>query len=231
MVFDLGGGTFDVSLLAPREGRLVVLGHDGDNKLGGKDFDWKLAEFVSSRLVQEFGEHGLNRGNPAARRALAKLKLRAEDAKKQLSVREIASVDVSDLGAGLEDINGTIDITRIEYERLIAPDVEKAVAICSRLLNSNRLVPSAVETIILVGGPTLTPYVRAAVENSFGAPPKVKIDPMTVVARGAALFAATQRVPGTATVTTKGKINLVLAYSPVSEDTEAEVGISISPAP
>src|SRR5947209_8029031 len=152
MVFDLGGGTFDVSLLSAREGRLIVLGHDGDNKLGGKDFDWKLVELLANRLAKNFGGPVLNRHDPAARNPLARLKRKAEDAKKELSAREVCLIDVSDLGPDFVNVNGTVEITRREYENLIEPDIEKAISICERVLRDNKLAPSAIEAVILVGG-------------------------------------------------------------------------------
>jgi molecular chaperone DnaK len=69
-----------------KEGRLVVVGHSGDDKLGGKDYDWSLVDFIVARITHEFGELGLRRGNAKARKAMAKLKYLAEDAKKALSV-------------------------------------------------------------------------------------------------------------------------------------------------
>ena len=93
-----------------------------------------------------------------------------------------------------------------------------------RLLDANHLSKTAVSRIILVGGPTLTPYVRSAVENALGVKPEFKVDPMTIVARGAALFAASQRVPqAQSSRPAKGTLRLKLAYSPVSQDTETDV--------
>jgi molecular chaperone DnaK len=101
LVFDLGGGTFDTTLIAARENRLIVLGHDGDDKLGGKDYDWALVDLIVQRLNREYGALSLTRDGSAGR-AMAKLKYLAEDAKKTLSVLEEVALDVRRLEAALK---------------------------------------------------------------------------------------------------------------------------------
>lgn len=227
MVFDLGGGTFDTSLLSARDGRLTVLGNEGC-LLGGRDFDLKLAEWLAARIEKESGVRGLRRDNPLAYRAFAKLKQKAEEAKKQLSVRESCPVSIEELGSGFENVELTIEIHRRDYEQLIATDTGKAISICRGLLSAKGMKPSALQALLLVGGPTLTPYIRAAIEQELGIRPNSSLDPMTVVAQGAALFAATQRLqePSKAAPQT-GQINVRLHYSPVSDSTETDVGISL----
>ena len=128
------------------------------------------------------------------------------------------------MGKGLEDFEASFELTRPEYESLIEPFVRKTIEICARLVDANHLSKTALSRIILVGGPTLTPYVRSAVENALGIKPEFKVDPMTIVARGAALFAASQRVPQRRPAKpVKGTLRLKLAYSPVSQDTETDV--------
>ena len=231
MVFDLGGGTFDTSLLSAKEGRLVVLGNEGF-MLGGRDFDVKLADWIVSRIQSEFPVPELRRDNPAAARAFAKLKQTAEDVKKQLSVKDSSRVVIEGLGPGFDNIETTIEINRHDYEPLIAPDVRKAIDVCKALLKAKNLSSSSLQGLLLVGGPTLTPYVRNAIEAELGIRPGTSVDPMTVVAQGAALFAATQRLQQPATVSThKGNVSVDLHYSPVSDSTEVDVGLSLRPAP
>jgi len=103
MIFDLGGGTFDTSLLSAKDGRLVVLGNEGC-LLGGRDFDLKLAEWIAERIAQECGVRDLRRDNPSARRAFAKLKQKAEEAKKQLSKSESCPISIEELGPGFENV-------------------------------------------------------------------------------------------------------------------------------
>jgi molecular chaperone DnaK len=222
MVYDLGGGTFDASLIRSLEGRLRVVDHAGDNFLGGKDFDEKLLDFFVKTLTRDFG---LRRLDPDLdRKAFAKLLLEAENAKIQLSNSTSAYVSVTDLGKGLEDFEASFQIARGEYESLIDPFVRRTTAIINGLLAANHLSKDALSKIILVGGPTLTPYIRSTVEDALGIKPEFRVDPMTIVARGAALFASSQRLPQTKTErTVKGTLKLKLAYSPVSQDIETDV--------
>jgi molecular chaperone DnaK len=92
LVFDLGGGTFDTTLIAARDGRLVVIGHDGDDKLGGKDYDWALVDLIVAQLRSEYDDLRLSRDG-SCRRAMAKLKYLAEDAKKSLSVLDQVAIE------------------------------------------------------------------------------------------------------------------------------------------
>jgi molecular chaperone DnaK len=229
MVFDLGGGTFDTSLLSARDGRLTVLGNEGC-LLGGRDFDLKLAEWLADRIEKESGVRGLRRDNPLAYRAFAKLKQKAEEAKKQLSVRESCPVSIEELGSGFENVEITIEVHRRDYEQLIAADTNKAISICKGLLAAKGIKPSALQALLLVGGPTLTPYIRASIEQELGIRPSSSLDPMTVVAQGAALFAATQRLQESSKAAPRtGQINARFHYSPVSDSTETDVGISLDP--
>jgi molecular chaperone DnaK len=229
MVFDLGGGTFDTSLLSARDGRLIVLGNEGC-LLGGRDFDQKLAEWIAARIEQEFGVRGLRRDNPNALRAFARLKQKAEEAKKQLSIRESCPVSIEELGPGFENVETTIDIQRRDYEQLIAADTRKAISICKGLLTAKGIKPSSLQALLLVGGPTLTPFIRTAIEQELGIRPDSSLDPMTVVAQGAALFAATQRLQQSPKgVPQTGQVNVQFHYSPVADSTEVDVGISLHP--
>jgi molecular chaperone DnaK len=222
LVYDLGGGTFDASLIRSVEGRLRVVDHAGDNFLGGKDFDEKLLDYCIRKLQSEFGLRQLD--SSTDRKAFGKLLAEVENAKIQLSNNLTAYLSITDLGKGLEDFDASFELTRSEYESLIEPFIKKTISICEQLLSANHLSTNSVSRIILVGGPTLTPYVRASVENALGVKPEYRVDPMTIVARGAALFAASQRVPQVqAPKPAKGTVQIKLAYSPVSQDTETDV--------
>jgi len=222
LVYDLGGGTFDSSLIRSVETRLRVIDHAGDNFLGGKDFDEKLLDYCLGKLQSEFGLRQLDPNTD--RKAFGKLLAEVENAKIQLSNNPTAYFSITDLGKGLEDFDASFELTRSEYESLIEPLVRKTISICERLLIANHLSARSVSRIILVGGPTLTPYVRSSVENALGIKPEFKVDPMTIVARGAALFAASQRVPVSQTTRpAKGIVRVKLAYNPVSQDTETDV--------
>ena len=222
LVYDLGGGTFDASLIQSSEGRLKVIDHAGDNFLGGKDFDEALLDLFVQTLTRDFGLRKLD--SNVDRKAFGKLLGEAENAKILLSNNSTAYVSVSDLGRTLEDFEASFELTRSQYESLIEPFVRKTLDICESLLQTNHLSPSALSRIILVGGPTRTPFIQSTVQERLRLSPDSKLNPMTIVAQGAALFAASQRLPETKlTRPAPGTLRLKLAYSPVSQDVETDV--------
>lgn len=233
LVFDLGGGTFDTTILTAKEGRLVVMGHSGDDKLGGKDYDWALVDFIVTRIKDEFGELGLRRGNTDARRAMAKLKYLAEEAKKTLSVLPTVTVDVNHLGEGFGGVDTAVEITREQLIEVTETLTRRCIEISSRLLSDCRLSNDALASVLVVGGPTIAPYIRSRIKEHFGKA-DYRIDPMTVIARGAALFAGTQRMPQSSRPygsPRAGRVEVKIAYSPASNDLDADVGIVVTPVP
>jgi molecular chaperone DnaK len=191
LVYDLGGGTLDVSLLETRDGWLRVVDHWGDNFLGGKDFDEALTDWALSRLHAEGTLAGISRSDPASRRTLRRLKAACEQTRIELSRQERAAIVCQEL----VDTNGLVDvdleITRAELESLLDPLIERSLQVCRVLLGRAKVAPDAVGRIVFVGGPTLTPSVRRRVGEVFGHRVAEGMDPMTLVARGAALYAAT----------------------------------------
>jgi molecular chaperone DnaK len=188
LVFDLGGGTLDVSLLETKDGRLRVVDHAGDNFLGGKDVDAALLDWAVRKLALP----GLDRARPDARRPLAKLRAACEQAKIDLSRADRAVLAVPELCA---DANGRLvdvelPLTRAELESLAAPLVIRALAVVEALLAAHHVTADDVGRVALVGGPTLMPAVRGRIADRFGGRIAEGIDPMTIVARGAALYAA-----------------------------------------
>ncbi len=235
LVYDLGGGTLDVSLLETRDGWLRVVDHGGDNYLGGKDFDDALVDWALVRLHQEHGLPDLSRENPSARRALGKLKAACEQAKIDLTRQEQTTVSVQELR--VEPDSRTIDVdlpvTRPEFERLVSPLVDRSIGVCETLLREHRLRAEAVERIVFVGGPTLMPLVRARVGEALGGRAAEGIDPMTIVARGAALYAATAGLdarPAAPTPTATG-LPVRLEHPSVTADTEPYVVGRFLPGP
>jgi molecular chaperone DnaK len=190
LVYDLGGGTFDVSLLETREGLLRVIGHDGDNFLGGRDFDWVLVDFVLAQLERASGA-SLKRADPALQQGVRKLKLAIEDAKIELTRAAETSVCLSGLTLGAHTLDVDVTLARDEVECLCLPLVDRSIAVCLRLLQMHGQDPSQLSRLVLVGGPTVMPVLRARVKALLGVPFSEGLDPMTLVAQGAALFAAT----------------------------------------
>lgn len=172
-VFDLGGGTFDISILRLQKGVFQVLATGGDAALGGDDFDRAIA----AHLLEA---HGAGDGalEPAEARAIL---LSARRAKEALGARDRAAVT---LPGGAE-----AEIDRATFERLVRPLVDRATGICAEVLEDASLAREALEGVVLVGGATRVPLVAARVEALFGRPPLADIDPDEVVACGAALQA------------------------------------------
>lgn len=231
LVYDFGGGTFDAAVIQVRDGVIQVVNHGGDNHLGGKLIDWAIVEELLIPAVnREFRIAGFDRSNPRYIGAVAKLKNEAEKAKIRLSRFESAEILIDPLcmdDSG-DSVTFEFDLRKADVERLMEPFALRSINICKRVLDQKRLGPSNVEKIILVGGPTLTPYLRDRLTDpveGLGIPLDFSIDPMTVVARGAAVFAGTQRLEvGTPRVATAGQYAIELEYSPVGSDQEPLVG-------
>jgi molecular chaperone DnaK len=215
LVFDFGGGTFDASLLETRDGLLRVVGHDGDNFLGGRDFDWRITEHLASQLSVV-----PSRNNREHADALRALRLAAEDAKIELSRSDRAQVTLArPLVIDGQDVDVDLELTRASVEALCAPLVDRALDVCVRLLTANGLGPGRLARIVLVGGPTVMPLVRQRVAARLEAPIAEGHDPMTLVAQGAALYAATAGIDGRAAPQTQSSGRQVwLQYPAVSSD-------------
>jgi molecular chaperone DnaK len=230
LVYDLGGGTFDAAVIHVRDGVIQVVNHGGDNHLGGKLLDWEIVEqLLIPALVREHRVTDFRRGNPKWIAAVSKLKLQAEQAKIRLSRDESVDIGVDYLCA---DDSGTpvrfeYELRRADVERLAEPYIVRSINICKRVLAERRLGVSDIERILLVGGPTLMPYLRqrlADPRDGLGIPLEFSIDPLTVVARGAAIFSGTQRFQRPRGPVVEGTCRLALEYQPVGADPEPLVG-------
>lgn len=190
LVYDLGGGTFDVSLLETRDGLLRVVGHDGDNFLGGRDFDWALYDWVCETLRTQTG-HAPMRRDPAHGVAVRRLKQAVEDAKIELSRKsEVDLVLDEPIVLPTGEIDLDLSVSRARLEAVTEPLVERTIDVCRRLLADRGVVAGDLSRIVFVGGPTLMPMVRTRVIEALGASAAEGHDPMTLVARGAAIYAA-----------------------------------------
>jgi Fe-S protein assembly chaperone HscA len=185
-VYDLGGGTFDISLLRVKDGIFEVLATNGDTHLGGDDFDrvvtlW-LLEDIQARHHAELARSCVNLAQD--HEVMQELRLAAEAAKVRLS-----SVERSTLTMPFADFTYRREITRAELERLIAPLVEKTLGPCRAALKDAGLERSEIDQVVLVGGSTRVPLVRRRVQELFGRPPQSQLNPDEVVALGAAVQA------------------------------------------
>jgi molecular chaperone DnaK len=219
LVYDLGGGTFDVSLLETRDGLLRVVGHDGDNFLGGRDFDWALVDWVLAELSRTQNV-SITRSDPKYAAAVRKLKLAVEEAKIELTRAEETSLA---LPAAFEVDGAPLDvdmvIARSTLEGLCAPLIDRSIEVCKRLLSAHGLVPGQLGRVVLVGGPTVMPSLRQRVRDALGVPFGEGLDPMTLVAQGAAIYAATAGLDarGTAAAEEPGR-RVWLQYPAMSSD-------------
>lgn len=166
-VYDLGGGTFDVSVLEMREGAFQVLATAGDTQLGGDDLDRLLAEFMAEKL-----------GIAATDVRLIEA---AEAAKKRLSTDESTRIDIPFVGS--------VEVSRTELEKIARPWVERTRLHCLRALSDAEIKPEQLDQIILVGGSTRMPLVRNYVREIFGQEPNTSQNPDEAIALGATIQA------------------------------------------
>lgn len=225
LVYDLGGGTFDASLLETRDGLLRVVGHDGDNFLGGRDFDWAIVDWVLGEIERQQGVK-VSRADPRYAAAIRRLKLAVEEAKIELTRAREAALTLPGAfevgGACGTSIDVDLILDRDTLDALCAPIVDRSVEVCRRLLAAHGLNPSQLERVVLVGGPTVMPLLRARVRDALGArfdEGREGLDPMTLVAQGAAIYAATAGLDARPEVQAEeGGRKLWLQYPAMSSD-------------
>ncbi|MCB2154453.1 molecular chaperone DnaK [bacterium] len=182
-VYDLGGGTFDISILELGEGVFEVKSTNGDTHLGGDDFDQAVIDWLADQFKQE---NGIDLRQD--RMALQRLKEAAEKAKVELSSSMSTNINLPFITAdasGPKHLN--VDLSRSQFERLVEPLVERTVGPCKKALADAGLDASEVDEVILVGGSTRIPMVQESVRKVFGKEPNRSVNPDEVVAIGAAI--------------------------------------------
>src|SRR5579885_1278929 len=186
LVYDLGGGTFDVSIVQAQEGVVEVLSSHGDTALGGDDFDDLLLNLVCDRFQQE---HDIDlRANVVAR---ARLLRAAEAAKRHLSDHPFARIEEEFIAEkDGQALHVNLEISRSEYERLIQPLLDRTMDCVQRALDDANLVPAQIDKVVLVGGATRTPLVSALLEDRLRQPAHQEVNPDLCVAMGAAIQGA-----------------------------------------
>lgn len=200
LVFDFGGGTFDVALLRVDGGVQQVVDTDGDSYLGGKDIDYALVDHILIPYVKKNYKVDKILASESKMGILREaMKTYAEKAKVCLSTSPAAEI-LSDLGELGCDDNGTeIELDLTITREMAYPDMEpffkKAVFICQKLLERNHLDGSQLTKLILVGGPTYSPCLRQMLKDELTPNVDTSVDPMTAVAKGATLYAATRDIP------------------------------------
>ncbi|ODU16135.1 MAG: hypothetical protein ABS87_15210 [Sphingomonas sp. SCN 67-18] len=233
LVYDLGGGTFDVALVEAASGAVNVIAHEGINMMGGRDFDRAIVDSVIRPWLNEHFELPADATiQPKYKRLFALARYRAEQAKIELSTRDEAPIFLSDEEARAEDEAGNpiyveCTLTRAKLDSLIVERVDDSIELCRKILRDNSLTHEDIDRVVLIGGPSKMPLIRERVAQQLGIAVDLKTDPMTAVARGAAIFAESrdwteargQRKSTRETASAKGDIELRLQYTArVSED-------------
>jgi len=184
-VFDLGGGTFDVSILELRDNVFEVKGTGGDTFLGGVDFDNKLVEYVAADFKEK---HGVDlTTEPMSHQ---RVKDSCEQAKIDLSALPQTRINIPYVAMGDEGaINLDITVTKEKFEELITPLIDRTLEKCRKVMEEAKLTKEEIDAVLLVGGSTRIPLVAKRVEEYFGKPPSKHVHPDEAVALGAAIMA------------------------------------------
>ena len=233
LVFDFGGGTFDAALIKAEEGILSVKDTDGDNWLGGKNLDEAIVDKIIIPNLQKNFAIDFVLDDPEKKELLrAAVKFYAEEAKNQMSFKDKSHI-LSQLGdLPFEDENGEepeidVEVTQKDMENVLSPIFQKAIDITKELLKRNNLKGSDLGALILVGGPTHSPILRRMLKEQITENVDTSVDPMTVVAKGAALFASTISVSDEVKEETRDKTKLQLDIKYESTTVELEEMINV----
>ena len=220
LVYDLGGGTFDVSIIEIGEGVIEVLATAGDNHLGGDDFDQKLADWIAEQIRQQSGIK-IEKDLMAKKRVLEV----AEQTKKTLSTTQQAVISLPYIA---QTRNGAVNfettITRAQFDALTKDIVERTVHPVQTALNDAGISPLELNKVLLVGGSTRIPAVQEQVRKLTGKEPSQNINPDECVAKGAAILGET--LQGTMLPQTMGNGLLLLDVTPLSLSIETVGGVA-----
>ncbi|MGB9498538.1 MAG: Hsp70 family protein [Dissulfuribacterales bacterium] len=186
LVYDLGGGTFDVSIVKIEKGVVEVLSSTGDNHLGGDDFDWKIVDYLAAHIRTE---HGIDIKDDDM--AMARLKRAAENAKIELSSAPFSLIEEDHIAKKEgRDIHLSLELSRTMFEIMIESDLSRTMESITKAMKDAAVLPGAIEKIILVGGSTRIPMVSEMLEQKISRLPHSEIDPDLCVAVGAGMQAA-----------------------------------------
>jgi len=227
MVYDFGGGTFDAAILRVRDEQIQVVNHGGDNHLGGGLIDSGIVDQILVPVVAK--EFNLSPDDKRWEAVHSTLEYYTEKAKIILSVEDKTDIEIQDLFLARDGVSTPFEyeLKRRDVERLAEPLLERSINLCRSVLEEERLSPSDIEKLILVGGPTLTPLFRDMLTQKLGIALEFRVNPLTVVACGAAIFAGTQIIPEASRRQVSlptGHFKLELDYKPIGDETEPTIG-------
>lgn len=232
LVFDFGGGTFDAALLKVEDGIMKVTDTEGDNYLGGKNLDLAIVdEIIIPHIQVNFSINDILDDDTKKLKYREALKSFAEELKNELSFKNEFNL-YKEEGAGTdddgEDIEIDLTITQSDLEKVLTPVFQKAVDISKKLLERNNLNGSSLDSLILVGGPTFSPIIRKMLEKQI-CKPDTSVDPMTVVSKGAALYASTVSISEKIKEQTrdKSKIQIEIGHEASTVELEEFVTLKI----
>ena len=235
LVFDFGGGTFDSAILKAEEGILTVKDTEGDNRLGGKNLDEAIVDQIIIPYLQDnYAIADIVKDSIKKEVLRNAVKPYAEETKNQLSFKSSHTI-LSNLGdLPIEDDNGDeleidITVTQKDMEYALAPIFQKAINITKKLLQRNNLKGEDLGTLILVGGPTYSPILQRMLKEQITENVDASVDPMTIVAKGAALFASTISVSEEVKEASrdKTKLQIDIKYEATSVEKEEMVSLKI----
>ena len=194
MVFDYGGGTLDVAIVSTKNGKLIVENSEGDNFMGGCDIDRLIFEnIIRNKIVSEGYriKHLFDEKTIKGKSLIRKMLLDCENCKIELSTAESSIFELFDLDDDLgRPIEFECEITRKDLEYLIQDNVQQTIKIAKKSLDGANISAEQLDKILLVGGSTYIPYVRECLTHEFGVLLDCSLNPLTVVAAGAAIYAS-----------------------------------------
>ena len=194
LVYDLGGGTFDVALAHATNGEMKVIDHEGDNYLGGSDFDAKIIDkFIIPKLEAKGNfvnlEKELKSSAGKHNKLYNRLKHIAEESKKALTHSTIAEIEfdiTNDIG---EEMEIYLELSRDEFDAMIKPQINRTIEMIKAIMTRNELSRNDLSHILLIGGSTYIPLVKSMLANEVGIEINTQMDPTTAVVVGAAYYA------------------------------------------
>lgn len=246
LVYDLGGGTFDIALIGINDGEMRVIDHQGDNFLGGLDFDHAFVmDIILPKLIQQTGnadlETELNKRKGRFEKLYYILLLKAEEAKKELSNITSTEIEFSfDMDGNNDEKDYFISVTRDELNACIKDKIQATISMIEKVVTRNNLAFADLKQIIMIGGSTYIPYVRESIAVQTGLMVNYSTDPTTAVAIGAAYYAGNKPVSVSKTTTAENNpvaansgsgIDIQVSYNKTSKDTEEYISVQLNACP